>query len=372
MVFMMEWSRQQQSALNSVGNWIKSKDQQIYRLLGFAGSGKTTLAKHLAELQNGKVLFGAFTGKAAKVLRDKECWNASTIHSMIYTPERNTKTGEFEYYLNHESPCKDAALIIIDECSMVDPVLGKDLMSFNKPILVLGDPFQLPPVKGAGFFTDADPDYMLDEIHRQAAESPILRLATDIRTDRFDREPNKTRNCQVISRGDVDQQEILDAGTLIVGRNLTRNRYNGRMRELLGYTDNVPMTGETLICLRNDGDKNIFNGGIWQVSKRKKITKTKRITKVKMEVTDPDDPHHVVDVTVPVDFFKGRGSELDWRLLKGLQQFDYGYAITAHKSQGSQWNHVVVFDESRVFGDTADRWLYTAVTRAAEKLTLVL
>ena len=58
---------------------------------------------------------------------------------------------------------------------MVDEDLGRDLLSFGKPVLVLGDPAQLPPVKGGGFFTEAEPDVMLTEVHRQAADNPIIR-----------------------------------------------------------------------------------------------------------------------------------------------------------------------------------------------------
>ena len=66
---------------------------------------------------------------------------------------------------------------MIDECSMVDEELGRDLLSFGKPILVLGDPAQLPPVKGGGFFTETAPDVMLTEIHRQAEGSAIIRAS---------------------------------------------------------------------------------------------------------------------------------------------------------------------------------------------------
>ena len=68
-----------------------------------------------------------------------------------------------------DAPASKAELIVIDECSMVDAELGRDLMSFGVPLLVLGDPAQLPPIQGGGFFTEAEPDAMLTEVHRQAA-----------------------------------------------------------------------------------------------------------------------------------------------------------------------------------------------------------
>ena len=150
----------------AVADWLKAKPgtngtPQIFRLFGYAGTGKTTLARHLAEAVDGKVQFAAFTGKAALVMRSKGCHGASTIHSLIY---RARESGEEipSFDLWDEAPASKAELIVIDECSMVDAELGRDLMSFGVPLLVLGDPAQLPPIQGGGFFTEAEPDVMLD------------------------------------------------------------------------------------------------------------------------------------------------------------------------------------------------------------------
>src|SRR5467141_3838869 len=162
---MPAFSPQQDAALTAVASWLKAKPGQgntppLFRLFGFAGTGKTTLARHLAEGVDGKVLFAAFTGKAALVMRRKGCQGASTIHSLIYKPiENNTEQPSFELW--DEAPASKAKLIIIDECSMVDAELGRDLKSFAVPLLVLGDPAQLPPIQGGGYFTDASPDAML-------------------------------------------------------------------------------------------------------------------------------------------------------------------------------------------------------------------
>src|SRR5204863_9176173 len=170
------------AALRAASAWLKAARGRpsIFRLFGYAGTGKTTLAKHLAESIDGKVLFAAFTGKAACVMRSKGCPNATTIHSLIYKPrDTNEETPSFDLW--SDAPASKAKLIIIDECSMVDGELARDLMSFNVPLLVLGDPAQLPPIQGGGFFTDAKPDAMLTEVHRQAQNDPIVRLSMDIR-----------------------------------------------------------------------------------------------------------------------------------------------------------------------------------------------
>src|SRR5215831_12991442 len=131
---------------------------------------KTTLAKHLAEGVDGKVLFAAFTGKEACVMRSKGCPGAATIHSLIYKArESGEEMPSFELW--DEAPASKARLIVIDECSMVDAELARDLMSFGVPLLVLGDPAQLPPIQGGGFFTDAEPDAMLTEVIRRAKEA---------------------------------------------------------------------------------------------------------------------------------------------------------------------------------------------------------
>src|SRR5438309_7956979 len=182
---MPSFTPHQDAALVAVANWLKAKPGRgstppIFRLFGYAGTGKTTLARHIAEGVDGKVLFAAFTGKAALVMRAKGCEGASTIHSLIYkTLESGAETPTFELF--DGAPASKASLIVIDECSMVDAELGRDLMSFRVPLLVLGDPAQLPPIQGGGFFTDAPPDAMLTEVHRQAQDDPIVRLSMTIR-----------------------------------------------------------------------------------------------------------------------------------------------------------------------------------------------
>src|SRR6187455_1307048 len=184
---MPQFTPHQDNALKSVADWLKAGPgrngtRQVFRLFGYAGTGKTTLARHIAEDTDGDVKFAAFTGKAASVMRGKGCGGASTIHSLIY---RARESGEEipSFDLWDEAPASKAELIAIDECSMVDAELGRDLLSFGKPVLVLGDPAQLPPVKGGGFFTEAEPDVMLTEVHRQARDNPIIRLSMTIRDD---------------------------------------------------------------------------------------------------------------------------------------------------------------------------------------------
>src|SRR6201995_952132 len=185
---MTKFSPHQDSALKAVSHWLKAKPgkhgtPQVFRLFGYAGTGKTTLARHIADGVDGGVKFAAFTGKAALVMRNKGCDDASTIHSLIYrTRETSDEQPSFELW--DEAPASKADLIVIDECSMVDAELGRDLLSFDTPLLVLGDPAQLPPIQGGGFFTRAEPDAMPTEVHRQAQDEPIVRPSMDVREGR--------------------------------------------------------------------------------------------------------------------------------------------------------------------------------------------
>lgn len=368
----MKWSPQQDAALRDVARWLSNRDNQVFRLFGFAGTGKTTLARHLAEGVDGEVVFGAFTGKAAHVLRQKGCEGAATLHSLIYRPAGTSDDDEEDgdkplFAIRRDAPASEADLIIIDECSMVDEELGRDLLSFGAPVLVLGDPAQLPPVKGGGFFTEYEPDVMLSEVHRQAEDNPIIRLSMDVREGR-PLEYGRYGESRIISRRDIDASEILEADQILVGMNRTRRLYNSRIRELLGYRDWRPAAGEKLVCLRNDKKKGLLNGGTWSVAG----LRSPRKGMLRLDV-EPDDEilSKKVAVSVAPEFFQGTYESLPYPKRRRSDEFDYGYALTVHKSQGSQWDDVVLFDESGAFREHRDRWLYTGITRAAETLTIV-
>jgi exodeoxyribonuclease-5 len=363
---------QQDAALKAIANWWKTDRQRssIFRLFGYAGTGKTTLARHIAAGIDGKVLFAAFTGKAACVMRSKGCHGASTIHRLIYKPqEKNEEDPTFELW--SKAPASHAKLIIIDECSMVDAELARDLMSFEVPLLVLGDPAQLPPIQGGGFFTDAEPDAMLTEVHRQARDNPIVRLSMDIRAGKPLAE-GQYGETQVVRRGDLDPKRVIGADQILVGRNVTRRAYNVRLRERRGFAGALPVTGDKLVCLRNNRSKGLFNGGLWVVKERPKPRRKILRMRLKPDEDLGDGLDETVKVSVRSECFTGRIEELEWIERKPFDEFDFGYVLTVHKSQGSQWDDVVLFDESEAFRENRGRWLYTGVTRAAKRLCVVV
>lgn len=367
----MQWSPEQDQALALVSEWFKDSASQVFRLFGYAGTGKTTLARHLAEGVEGPVEFAAFTGKAAQVLREKGCDDAGTIHSLIYRPDEETGADP-TFTINRDSPAGKADLIIIDECSMVDEELGHDLLSFGTKVLVLGDPAQLPPVKGGGFFTDHDPDFLLTEVHRQARDNPIIEMSMRIR-EGLKLDYGQYGDSQVISRRDIDSDLMMEADQALVGRNITRMNYNARMRALQSYDGSMPHPGERLICLRNNKKKGLLNGSLWVVA----AAKEGRAGLYDLRIL-PDPPPVIqgvksrqTRVRVRPEFFQGKESELSWPERRKSDEFDFGYVLTVHKAQGSQWDNLVLFDESFAFREHRERWLYTAVTRAAKTLTIV-
>lgn len=418
---MIDFSSQQSLALVDNERWMNSPGgQQVRRLFGYAGTGKTTLAKYLAQQARGRWLFAAYTGKAAHVLRQKGCDGASTIHSLIYRPAGESKARELmaveeklnalcyrpddapeltliekneiqrlmdfrtrlmsenqpRFSLWENSPLneQDVRGIIVDEVSMVDADLARDLESFGKKILVLGDPFQLPPVGGGGYYTNAEPDNMLTEIHRHARESGILMLATMVREGLSAKPAAYGNDCVVLRRGDTEREWMAAAVTradqVLCGRNATRHAMNRRHRELIGKTSVGPVKDDRLVCLRNYRSLGLFNGSQWKVTDAE-ISLASKTAEISMVSED-------LGVTTPMRFpcwlhhMVGAGSELeqvDDR--RDLCEFDWSYALTVHKSQGSQWPSVVVWDESGSFPASArNRWLYTAITRAAQKLTV--
>lgn len=406
----MKWSPQQDAALLAVKKWLEDVNgPQVFRVFGFAGTGKTTLAQHFAEGVEGTVLAATFTGKAAHVLHQKGFLGAQTLHSLIYhtRDKSRAKIKELEldiaefrhqlhlegesqeeidnnkrikelsvmlatennnaarplFTLNLDSVLRGAALLIVDECSMVDDLMGADILSFGTKVLVLGDPAQLPPIFGAGYFTEnVKPDIMLNEIHRQAKDNPIIDMATKVRL-KNNLSFGNYGSSKVIKLDELNAEIAMGANQILVGRNNTRFSYNSRMRELHGRQGKLPEPGDRLVCLRNNHEAGLLNGALWNVEE----FYGEDDDRIGLRVV-PEEGGNFLDVECHSHYFYGRGKDLPWWQRKEAEEFDYGYALTGHKSQGSQWENVVVVDESYCFKQHRHRWLYTVITRAAEKV----
>lgn len=406
----MKWSPQQERALREVETWLHDPSSQVYYLAGYAGTGKTTLAQRLVQEVHGLTLFAAFTGKAASVLRRRGAPEAQTLHSILYsvsdrdrtrltklqteykaledTEENFERRLELEkeiqhemklvrspwFMLNPESILADAELLVLDECSMVDQKLGKDTLSFGKKVLVLGDPAQLPPVRGGGFFTSRKPDMLLTEIHRQAADNPIIRWSKVIREGGhlpFGEEGS----CRKMQKSKVDKAwyaSEADAGQLLTGRNDTRRHLNVTVRRALGRRSQYPEEGEKLVILRNDKDIGVLNGVICTATSDAGYIEDEGC--LGMNINYEDQPIDGIPVqTSAFDAYIDPKAAEDIAE-RHLMQMDYGYALTVHKSQGSQWPTVTLCDDGFNKREPTNRrrWLYTAITRAEHNLNIIV
>jgi exodeoxyribonuclease-5 len=249
---------------------------------------------------------------------------------------------------------------------MVDSKMGEDLLSFGTKILVLGDPAQLPPVMGGGFFTEGcKPDVMLTDIHRQAKDNPIIAMATKVRNQQ-QLALGSYGNSSVVDKDGVCPQDALDADQILVGRNKTRHGSNRRVRSLRGITEDYPVVSDKLVCLRNNHENGLLNGAIWHIDD----VGNKDDKRIIMTLSpDEGDENRTIEVESHVQHFLGQ--EVPFWERKEAEEFDYGYALTVHKSQGSQWDNVILFDEAACFREDRWRWLYTGITRAAETLKVV-
>lgn len=374
---------EQDAAIEAAVDWFemgRETHRPTFKLFGYAGSGKTTIAKLIARRFRGEVHFAAYTGKAASVLRSKGCSGAGTIHGLIYKPREDVYRVEkiepdgtrsmvevrklaFSKGGVALSDPHSSDLVIIDECSMVGEKVGNDLLAFGKPVLVLGDPAQLPPVGDGGFFTNGKPDVMLTEIHRQKEGCGILDIATAVRSGAGLR-VGTYEESRVLPRSAMWSIDPMEFDQVICGTNATRRAWNRRIRLRLGRDSKHPVPGDRLICLRNNHRRGLMNG------EQVEVIAVERRAEDLLKLIVERDGQAMMSMLAPTHYFDEVQGETAWTGDEFVF-FDFGYAITCHKSQGSQWPRVMVINESRVFRHDADRWLYTAVTRASSMVAVV-
>ena len=345
---------------------VKLKEQRIdCRIGGYAGTGKTTLIANVVDrLKIGfkKVAVMAPTGKAANVLCNKGV-PATTIHRVLYDLEDSDR---MEFKLRDSV---DVDFFIVDESSMLSVEILADIQSFNKPTLYIGDPAQLEPV-GDDAKLMHNADIVLTQIHRTAEHSDIIKFATALRTSCVHPVAYKSQHA---ARGKFDQlafrhiselkrSEWLAFDQIIVGKNITRHKFNQTFKKGPAA---LPITSDKLICLRNDYEHGVFNGELFTCTSDE-YTQCELTGELTLELENVDG----IRTRYPFwrDYFFDQSTPA-YHKPRNCCWFDFAYAITCHKSQGSEWNNVAVVDEA--FGTPPNRWRYTAVTRAAKHLTWI-
>ena len=395
----MELNEKQKNGLTLALQRYKNKEKYTV-IAGYAGAGKSTLVRFIIEelktygVKETDVCFACFTGKAAQVLLKKGNKNVITLHKLLYKSIPK-ESGGFVRIPNPSIPYK---IVVVDEVSMAPKTLMDLLFKHNVYVICLGDPFQLPPVdkKEDNHLLDT-PHIFLDEIMRQAQESEIIQLSMAIRENR-PIEAFQGKEVQILNKEELNTGMLTWADQILVATNATRASINTQMRKLLNFGEQ-PQDGDKIICLRNywdcfsDNEEPLVNGTIG-------ILKNSFLTKRYLPriVKSIDGLSHI-DLIMG-DFISDSGMyfhslemdkkmidtgefSLDWKTVYQLNrnpktrdipplEFTYGYAITCHKAQGSEWDKVLVIEEKFPFDKIEHaRWLYTAVTRSSEKLVLV-
>ena len=350
---LMTLSDEQEASANQIFEYLGDREPGQFSMQGLAGSGKTTVLAEVAK-DLPQAILCTLTGKAASVLRRKTGLQVSTIHAAFYKLDEvgRDKTGRkiLRFGTVHERGQLADKIILIDESSMLNHELARDIIATGAKIVACGDPGQLPPVTGARFFSHAN--VTLQTIHRQALESPIIRQAHRVRTEQNYRSDGDA--FQVLDRG-LTEEEILQASVILCYTNATRYAANLHARNVRGFIQPNPQVGEPIMCLKNAPQFGIFNGAVYGL--------TRSFLEGDSDIwIDVDD----TEKCIPWVTFEGIRSAVPQHV-EPLTSFDFGYAMTVHKAQGSEWRSVILIDEYYRRMERAS-WLYTAITRAAEKI----
>ena len=352
-------------------------DEPYTIIAGYAGTGKSYLVNAIVDkfgFKEYEIAYACYTGKAALVLQ-KQGKNAITLHKLLY----NSYPNGFGGFIHRPKLKLDYnyKLIIVDEISMCPKELWNLLMRHGVYVIGLGDPFQLPPIGDSLNLLDK-PHVFLTEVMRQALDNDIIKYSMELREGKELQPGIRGKNIQTYSKAELTTGMMLWADQILCGKNTTRRDLNKQMRELLGKKDIID-DNEKLICLKNYWDfpsyKETFlvNGLIGEATNITLYKGLKRIC-ADFEIENNDHfsgltlDYKLLETGNPTIVKNERGKVIP----SGKIEMDYGYAITVHKAQGSQFDKVLVYDEHLYNEENHNRWLYTAITRAVDKVVVII
>ena len=378
--------KQQDRAIDMASTWFMDTgyvNRQVFHIDGRAGTGKTYAVSKIIEkigLDINRVAFATFSGKASLVLRRKGL-PAQTIHHLIY--DVKIESGKIKFVKKH---ALDFSLIVIDEASMVGLGIWNDLLSFQIPIILLGDTNQLPPI-GDTICNHTKPDISLNEIIRQEFDNPIIKLSNEVLEGKLELDYGKYDNKVWVGPSEKITNKVMKKADIILcGKNVTRDSLNKHYRKnILGIETDMPIDGDKLICRKNNWniavgeDYPLINGMIGYISD---VLITDNYSPVLYSNFRPDFlpeddfvNNKFENLCIDSRIFRETNPEKKKILLKDNinssgEKFEYGYAITTHLAQGSEWNTVLCYFEYMGSSDFMRKWLYTAITRSSNRLYL--
>lgn len=388
-IFILDFTEEQIASIRKCVEWyyIQSSNKDIFVIGGYAGTGKSTIVYKTVELlriNHNSVIFCALTGKAALILRMKGL-NANTIHKTFYNVTLTPRGVQFRLKKKLDHPTQ---LIVIDEFSMVDQKLLNDIRSFKIPILGIGDPGQLPPIYGNNEFMRSlnKIDCFLTKIMRQDDSSGILDLAYKAR-NMIPIQYGKHKDCEVVTNTNF-KKNITEYDCVLCWKNATRRNLNKYMRDILKIKETYPVKGDKLLCLRNNYNNSIdYNGvsifttnGLILICTEDSFIVEKGEERFLHVVCRPDFvpdgcgefilkcyPEPFESYNTGEEFYIDPTKDDEGELV----HLDFGYALTVHKSQGSEWPNVLVLNEFKGSNIMYSKWLYTAITRAKKSVTIL-
>lgn len=391
----MELTPKQQEGLKIALERHKANEKYTV-ISGYAGTGKSTLVKFIIDaldVDQDKVAYATYTGKAAEVLRKKGNPNAMTLHKLLYDSIPRQGGG----FIRIPKKMLEYKIIVVDEVSMVPKSMVDMLLNHRVYVIFLGDPFQLPQIDKKETHTLLDkPHIFLDQVMRQAAESEIIQLTMKIRNgEQIDFMNGK--EVIIAPKASLVTGHLTWADQIICATNASRISLNNQMREILGYSG-VLQSGEKIVIKRNywdccnDNGDALVNGSVGTIVNPFEsfirlpsyVKNDRRDLPIITGEFISDDGQSFGNIDFDKDFLLKEEPCVDWRVSYQLgklkpkigdilpKQATYGYCITGHSAQGSQWKSVLVIEEAFPFDRIEHaRWLYTCCTRPEQKLVLV-
>lgn len=390
---MITLNHDQRKGKKIIQHWYKTQYKQLLEVSGGPGTGKTTMIhdtiSSLGLDIDKEVMFMAFMGKATNVMRMNGL-NAKTIHSSIYRYER-------EYMYNGDgTPMRDykgrimsrpvfnligylpkrIKLIVVDEAGMVPDQMLDDILSFDVPVIAVGDKDQLPPVFGSSRLFKK-PDVILKEIMRQAKGSPIIELAAAIRDGRPLYEGKWGPGCYVVDESFMTKKSMFKKADIIIcGKNKTKEKMNTFIREkIYKRVSEFPCVGDKIVCRKNNWNLEmdgfpLTNGTFGTITYIDKSSFNMKSLNIDFMPDYLDDCFY--DLPMDINYlFATPEDRAEKSFFGNGNLFEYAYATTCQLSQGSQYDNVIIIEEKTGGSDFHRRWLYTAVTRAKKQVILI-